>query len=132
MSPADVCICIRPLTCFLSSRLKNVIFSYFSLLPPVLVSPGTPLPLLPLLLSVSLSSTSVHSGFAASYLPPVKAVPQLLKSLLPGGKEDSKDQTAVHQQVRSLSRLTASLGFKLVFCFLSYQGFKSFICIAAA
>uniref|UniRef100_A0A671XMH1 Kinesin family member 13B n=1 Tax=Sparus aurata TaxID=8175 RepID=A0A671XMH1_SPAAU len=114
MSLADACICIRPLACLLSSRLKNVIFSYFSLPPPVLVSPGTPLPLLLLLLSVSSSSTSVHSGFAASYLPPVKAVPQLLKSLLPGGKEDSKDQTAVHQQVRSLSRLTASLGFKLV------------------
>ncbi|XP_044026286.1 kinesin-like protein KIF13B isoform X2 [Siniperca chuatsi] len=29
----------------------------------------------------------------------VKAVPKLLKSLLPGGKEDSRDQTAVHQQV---------------------------------
>ncbi|XP_008287785.1 kinesin-like protein KIF13B [Stegastes partitus] len=28
----------------------------------------------------------------------VKAVPKLLKSLLPGGKEDSRDQTAVHQQ----------------------------------
>ncbi|XP_030261623.1 kinesin-like protein KIF13B isoform X4 [Sparus aurata] len=34
----------------------------------------------------------------------VKAVPQLLKSLLPGGKEDSKDQTAVHQQ-QSLPRI---------------------------
>ncbi|XP_073348385.1 kinesin-like protein KIF13B isoform X2 [Pagrus major] len=33
----------------------------------------------------------------------VKAVPQLLKSLLPGGREDSKDQTAVHQQ--SLPRI---------------------------
>ncbi|XP_067338999.1 kinesin-like protein KIF13B isoform X2 [Channa argus] len=29
----------------------------------------------------------------------VKAVPKLLKSLLPGGKDDSRDQTAVHQQV---------------------------------
>ncbi|XP_039980600.1 kinesin-like protein KIF13B isoform X2 [Xiphias gladius] len=28
----------------------------------------------------------------------VKAVPKLLKSLLPGGKEDSRDQTVVHQQ----------------------------------
>ncbi|KAK5853302.1 hypothetical protein PBY51_007100 [Eleginops maclovinus] len=28
----------------------------------------------------------------------VKAVPKLLKSLLPGGKEDGKEQTAVHQQ----------------------------------
>ncbi|XP_047429143.1 kinesin-like protein KIF13B isoform X2 [Mugil cephalus] len=29
----------------------------------------------------------------------VKAVPKLLKSLLPGGKEDSRNQTAVHHQV---------------------------------
>ncbi|XP_071334694.1 kinesin-like protein KIF13B isoform X2 [Trachinotus anak] len=28
----------------------------------------------------------------------VKAVPRLLKSLLPGGREDGRDQTAVHQQ----------------------------------
>ncbi|XP_026174432.1 kinesin-like protein KIF13B isoform X2 [Mastacembelus armatus] len=28
----------------------------------------------------------------------IKAVPKLLKSLLPGGKEDNRDQTAVHQQ----------------------------------
>ncbi|XP_054871760.1 kinesin-like protein KIF13B isoform X3 [Amphiprion ocellaris] len=42
---------------------------------------------------------SVHSGFAASYLPPVKAVPRLLKSLLPGGREDGGDQTSVRQQV---------------------------------
>ncbi|XP_042359081.1 kinesin-like protein KIF13B isoform X2 [Plectropomus leopardus] len=33
----------------------------------------------------------------------VKAVPKLLKSLLPGGKEDSREQTAVHQQ--SLPRI---------------------------
>ncbi|XP_068198465.1 kinesin-like protein KIF13B isoform X2 [Antennarius striatus] len=33
----------------------------------------------------------------------VKAVPKLLKSLLPGGKEDSQTQTAVHQQ--SLPRI---------------------------
>ncbi|XP_059211755.1 kinesin-like protein KIF13B isoform X2 [Centropristis striata] len=33
----------------------------------------------------------------------VKAVPKLLKSLLPGGKEDGRDQTAVHQQ--SLPRI---------------------------
>ena len=107
---------------------KNESSPTFLSFPPSLFSLVAP----PLLLSVSSSSTSVHSGFAASYLPPVKAVPQLLKSLLPGGKEDSKDQTAVHQQVRSLSRLAASLGSKLVFCFLSYQGFKSFMCIAAA
>ncbi|XP_029281093.1 kinesin-like protein KIF13B isoform X2 [Cottoperca gobio] len=44
-----------------------------------------------------------ETGFAASYLPPVKAVPKLLKSLLPGGKEDGRDQTAVHQQ--SLPRI---------------------------
>ncbi|XP_028252775.1 kinesin-like protein KIF13B isoform X2 [Parambassis ranga] len=29
----------------------------------------------------------------------VKAVPKLLKSLLPGGKDNSRDQTAVHQQI---------------------------------
>nr|XP_046229125.1 kinesin-like protein KIF13B isoform X3 [Scatophagus argus] len=29
----------------------------------------------------------------------VKAVPRLLQSVFPGGKEDSRDQTAVHQQV---------------------------------
>lgn len=75
-----------------------------------------------LLLFFSPSSPSVHSGFAASYLPPVKAVPKLLKSLLPGGKEDSRDQTAVHQQVHSVSSQRS--GFKFVFCSLSYQGFK--------
>uniref|UniRef100_A0A8C3AK19 Kinesin family member 13B n=1 Tax=Cyclopterus lumpus TaxID=8103 RepID=A0A8C3AK19_CYCLU len=42
----------------------------------------------------------LHSGLAVSYLPPVKAVPKLLKSLLPGGREDGREQTAVrHQQV---------------------------------
>ncbi|XP_030261622.1 kinesin-like protein KIF13B isoform X3 [Sparus aurata] len=59
---------------------------------------------LPSSISQNLNPQTVHSGFAASYLPPVKAVPQLLKSLLPGGKEDSKDQTAVHQQ-QSLPRI---------------------------
>ncbi|XP_036942689.1 kinesin-like protein KIF13B isoform X5 [Acanthopagrus latus] len=59
---------------------------------------------LPGSVSQNLNPQTVHSGFAASYLPPVKAVPQLLKSLLPGGKEDSKDQTAVHQQ-QSLPRI---------------------------
>ncbi|XP_039638629.1 LOW QUALITY PROTEIN: kinesin-like protein KIF13B [Perca fluviatilis] len=54
-------------------------------------------------ISQSLHPDTVHSGFAASYLPPVKAVPKLLKSLLPGGKEDARDQTAVHQQ--SLPRI---------------------------
>ncbi|XP_041661644.1 kinesin-like protein KIF13B isoform X2 [Cheilinus undulatus] len=48
--------------------------------------------------SQTLSPDTVHSGFAASYLPPVKAVPKLLKSLLPGGKEDMKERTAVHHQ----------------------------------
>ncbi|KAM6915006.1 kinesin-like protein KIF13B [Xenentodon cancila] len=43
------------------------------------------------------------SGFAASYLPPVAAVPKLLKSLLPGGKDDGREQAAVHQQ--SLPRI---------------------------
>ncbi|XP_056261304.1 kinesin-like protein KIF13B isoform X1 [Seriola aureovittata] len=48
-------------------------------------------------------SLNPETGFAASYLPPVKAVPKLLKSLLPGGKEDGREQTAVHQQ--SLPRI---------------------------
>uniref|UniRef100_A0A8C3AL34 Kinesin family member 13B n=1 Tax=Cyclopterus lumpus TaxID=8103 RepID=A0A8C3AL34_CYCLU len=48
----------------------------------------------------------LHSGLAVSYLPPVKAVPKLLKSLLPGGREDGREQTAVrHQQVHSFSQL---------------------------
>ncbi|XP_050927951.1 LOW QUALITY PROTEIN: kinesin-like protein KIF13B [Lates calcarifer] len=58
---------------------------------------------LPSSISQNLNPEAVHSGFAASYLPPVKAVPKLLKSLLPGGKEDSREQTAVHQQ--SLPRI---------------------------
>ncbi|CAJ1077200.1 kinesin-like protein KIF13B isoform X1 [Xyrichtys novacula] len=53
--------------------------------------------------SQNLNPEPVHSGFAASYLPPVKAVPKLLKSLIPGGKEDVKDPTPVHQQ--SLPRI---------------------------
>ncbi|XP_042246960.1 kinesin-like protein KIF13B isoform X4 [Thunnus maccoyii] len=56
---------------------------------------------LPSSISQNLNPETVHSGFAASYLSTVKAVPKLLKSLLPGGKEDSRDQTAVHQQVHS-------------------------------
>uniref|UniRef100_A0A8C3AK38 Kinesin family member 13B n=1 Tax=Cyclopterus lumpus TaxID=8103 RepID=A0A8C3AK38_CYCLU len=32
---------------------------------------------------------------AVSYLPPVKAVPKLLKSLLPGGREDGREQTEI-------------------------------------
>lgn len=58
---------------------------------------------LPSSISQNLNPETVHSGFAASYLSTVKAVPKLLKSLLPGGKEDSRDQTAVHQQ--SLPRI---------------------------
>ncbi|KAA8583439.1 hypothetical protein FQN60_015985, partial [Etheostoma spectabile] len=53
--------------------------------------------------SQSLRPDPVDSGFAASYLPPVKAVPRLLKSLLPGGREDGGAQPAVHQQ--SLPRI---------------------------
>ncbi|KAM3603413.1 uncharacterized protein V6R79_021811 [Siganus canaliculatus] len=53
---------------------------------------------LPSSMSQNLNPDTVHSGFAASYLPPVKAVPKLLKSLLPGGREDSGEQTAAHQQ----------------------------------
>ncbi|XP_051816523.1 kinesin-like protein KIF13B isoform X1 [Acanthochromis polyacanthus] len=54
---------------------------------------------LPSSISQNLNPETVHSGFAASYLPPVKAVPRLLKSLLPGGREDGGEQTSVHQQV---------------------------------
>ncbi|KAM4528797.1 kinesin-like protein KIF13B isoform 2-T2 [Fundulus diaphanus] len=52
--------------------------------------------------SQNLNTETEHSGFAASYLSPVKAVPKLLKSMLPGGKED-REQAAVHQQ--SLPRI---------------------------
>ncbi|XP_036066510.1 kinesin-like protein KIF13B isoform X3 [Oryzias melastigma] len=45
------------------------------------------------------NTETTHSGFALSYLPPVTAVPRLLKSLLPGGKGDGGDQTSAHQQV---------------------------------
>nr|XP_019947265.1 PREDICTED: kinesin-like protein KIF13B isoform X1 [Paralichthys olivaceus] len=58
---------------------------------------------MPSSISQNLNPEAVHSGFAASYLPPVKAVPKLLKSLLPGGKEDSGAQAVVHQQ--SLPRI---------------------------
>ncbi|XP_074471910.1 kinesin-like protein KIF13B isoform X3 [Sebastes fasciatus] len=54
---------------------------------------------LPSSITHNLNPETVHSGFVASHLPPVKAVPKLLKSLLPGGKEDGRDQTVVHQQV---------------------------------
>ncbi|XP_062267616.1 kinesin-like protein KIF13B isoform X1 [Platichthys flesus] len=60
---------------------------------------------LPSSISQSLNPEAVHSGFAASYLPPVKAVPKLLKSLLPGGKEDSGTQSVVHQQSQNLPRI---------------------------
>ncbi|XP_024909393.1 kinesin-like protein KIF13B isoform X3 [Cynoglossus semilaevis] len=53
---------------------------------------------LPSSISQTLGQEAVNSGFAASYLSPVKAVPKLLMSLLPGGKEDGKAQTVVHQQ----------------------------------
>ncbi|XP_031733157.1 kinesin-like protein KIF13B isoform X1 [Anarrhichthys ocellatus] len=53
---------------------------------------------LPSSISQNLSPETVHSGFAASYLSPVKAVPKLLKSLLPGGRGDGWDQAAVHHQ----------------------------------
>ncbi|KAF6716074.1 Kinesin-like protein KIF13B [Oryzias melastigma] len=49
------------------------------------------------------NTETTHSGFASSYLPPVTAVPRLLKSLLPGGKGDGGDQTSAHQQ--SLPRI---------------------------
>ncbi|KAI3364074.1 hypothetical protein L3Q82_010899, partial [Scortum barcoo] len=67
------------------------------------VAPPSSRRTLPSSISQNLNPETVHSGFAASYLPPVKAVPKLLKSLLPGGKEDSGDQAAVHQQ--SLPRI---------------------------
>ncbi|XP_034006654.1 kinesin-like protein KIF13B isoform X3 [Trematomus bernacchii] len=58
---------------------------------------------LPSSISQTLNPDTVHPGFAESYLSPVKAVPKLLKSLLPGGRAAGKEQTAVHQQ--SLPRI---------------------------
>ncbi|XP_047243681.1 kinesin-like protein KIF13B isoform X4 [Girardinichthys multiradiatus] len=55
-------------------------------------------------MSQNLNTETEHSGFAASYLSPVKAVPKLLKSLLPGGKED-REQPAVHQQSQGVPRI---------------------------
>lgn len=78
---------------FKSLILKNGLVCLVFLCPP---SPS-PLP-----------SSAEHSGFTASSLPLVKAVPRLLKSLLPGGKE-GRDQTAVHQQV-------GSFGLFIVLC----------------
>ncbi|XP_026197072.1 kinesin-like protein KIF13B isoform X2 [Anabas testudineus] len=50
------------------------------------------------------SRRTLPSSISQSLNPEaVKAVPKLLKSLLPGGKEDSGDQTTVHQQ--SLPRI---------------------------
>lgn len=106
---------------FLPPCRQNFICHAFLLLSALLSSISAPAT--SSFCSFLLPLASVHSGFAASYLPPVKAVPKLLKSLLPGGKED-RDQTAVHQQVHSFSQRTFS-GFKLLFCLLSYQGFKS-------
>ncbi|XP_070401705.1 kinesin-like protein KIF13B isoform X2 [Nothobranchius furzeri] len=63
-----------------------------------------PSPSRPTARSSTSQNLSPETGFAASYLPPVKAVPKLLKSLLTGGKAD-RDQTAVHQQCQSLPRI---------------------------
>uniref|UniRef100_A0A3P9K6L1 Kinesin family member 13Bb n=1 Tax=Oryzias latipes TaxID=8090 RepID=A0A3P9K6L1_ORYLA len=78
----------------------------FRLLSPPPLQKATPffyLFLLPPLFSPA------HSGFAASYLPPVTAVPRLLKSWLPGGKDDGGDQTSAHQQVSILHRVHQAL-----------------------
>jgi len=69
--------------------------------PPCSSSPS------PLLLFPAPLSPSVHSDFAVSHLPPVKADPKLL----PGGRQDGREQTAhhhlhhhpPHQQVQSHS-----------------------------
>uniref|UniRef100_A0A3B3UF62 Kinesin family member 13B n=1 Tax=Poecilia latipinna TaxID=48699 RepID=A0A3B3UF62_9TELE len=79
----------------LSSPNVNQLIS-FTLTP---LSPPTSLFLL---LSMSApatspSSPSAHSGFAASYLSPVKAVPKLLKSLLPAGREEREAAADVTQ-----------------------------------
>nr|XP_033931329.1 kinesin-like protein KIF13B isoform X4 [Pseudochaenichthys georgianus] len=58
---------------------------------------------LPSSISQTPNPDTVHPGFAESCLSPVKAVPKLLKSLLPGGRAAGKEQTAVHQQ--SLPRI---------------------------
>uniref|UniRef100_A0A3Q3KCD8 Kinesin family member 13Bb n=1 Tax=Monopterus albus TaxID=43700 RepID=A0A3Q3KCD8_MONAL len=93
--------------------LKILIFSHFLF---IFVALFPHLSSCNLFLFFSASPSSAHLVFAASYLRPVKAVPKLLMSLLPGGKEDSRNQTAVHQQVHS-----SCSGFLLVFCSLSYQ-----------
>ncbi|KAM6992605.1 kinesin-like protein KIF13B isoform 2-T2 [Tautogolabrus adspersus] len=50
-------------------------------------------------LGPSLSRRTLPSSISQNLIPEtVKAVPKLVKSLLPGGKEDLKEQTAVHQQ----------------------------------
>lgn len=78
-----------------------------SSLPPNASSVPAVLPFSALVFSMSapatFSSSSVRPGFAESCLSPVKAVPKLLKSLLPGGRAAGKEQTAVHQQVHSFT-----------------------------
>lgn len=64
-------------------------------------------PLLATSFVLSSSSPLVHSGYAASYLPSVKAVPRLLKSLLPGGKEE--DVAVAPQPVRAHSSTLLSM-----------------------
>uniref|UniRef100_A0A087X6N6 Kinesin family member 13Bb n=1 Tax=Poecilia formosa TaxID=48698 RepID=A0A087X6N6_POEFO len=54
--------------------------------------------------SQNLNAETGTSGFAASYLSPVKAVPKLLKSLLPAGREE-REAAAGPQQMQSLPRI---------------------------
>nr|XP_043904776.1 kinesin-like protein KIF13B isoform X1 [Solea senegalensis] len=85
-----------------SSHQLNDLNSWKSHQDLCVVPPPPPPPsrrTMPSSISQSLNPEPVHSGFATSYLSPVKAVPKLLKSLLPGGKEDSRAQTAVPQQI---------------------------------
>lgn len=82
------------------------------------------------------ASSTVLSGFAASYLPTVKAVPRLLKSLLPGGREDGgaisggSSPTAITQQVqlewiRAHGLLTVLKGLSILFVSLWHLNIPS-------
>lgn len=82
------------------------------------------------------ASSTVLSSFATSYLPTVKAVPRLLKSLLPGGREDGggigggSSPTAVTQQVRRVwirarGLLTVLKGLSILFVSLWHLNIPS-------
>ncbi|XP_054900171.1 kinesin-like protein KIF13B isoform X3 [Poeciliopsis prolifica] len=59
--------------------------------------------------SQNLNVETAHSGFAASYLSPVKAVPKLLKSLLPAGREEREPVAGPQQGLPSIVVQSASV-----------------------